>query len=59
MFDVTSEQSFAKLDHWVDVIKSSAEVADPKIILCGNKVDLTDQRQVDEEVARKKAEELG
>ena len=59
VFDVTRKSSFTSIARWLDEIHSSAATSTPRVVLCGNKVDLEDERQVDEATAVQKAEELG
>ena len=57
MFDVTNKESFDNVKKWYDII---TKVADPKVtlILVGNKVDLTDSREVSTEEGMELAKEL-
>ena len=57
VFDTTSKESFDNVDEWIAGIKHF--VQDPVIILCGTKVDITAEQQVDVETAKAKADELG
>lgn len=50
VFDITSAESFNKIEDWLKEFKSSVE--DGELILVGNKVDMEDKRQVTEEASR-------
>ena len=59
VYDITRKRSFEELQtYWTEQIKESAP---PNIILAvvGNKSDLAKEEEVDEEIARNYAEELG
>jgi len=43
VYDITSIESFQHLNEWIEFIKSLENV---KIVLCGNKIDLKNERQV-------------
>jgi len=47
LFDVTNYQSFLNVSHWIVELKTHTYTCTPKVILCGNKVDLTSERRVD------------
>ena len=57
MFDITNKESFDNVKKWYDII---TKVADPNVtlILVGNKVDLTDSREVSTEEGMELAKEL-
>ena len=57
-YDITDKRGFVGLREWIDNIIKSAPL-DAKIILVGNKYDLSEQRQVTEEEGKKLAEEFG
>ena len=57
-YDITDKQTFIDLREWIDNIIKRAPL-DAKIILVGNKYDLSEQRQVTEEEGKKLAEEFG
>jgi small GTP-binding protein len=50
VFDITSMESFKRVDLWIKQFKDIVENAD--MILIGNKVDLAEKRQVSQEKAR-------
>lgn len=54
MFDVTSIKSFSKIQHYKDAFEqeSNDEKSKQFFILIGNKIDLQDKRQVQDEQAR-------
>jgi len=56
VYDVTSSESFQHVEEWLTDVDNHAE-KDPAKFLVGNKADLTDQRQVPEEVAQRFADE--
>lgn len=49
VFDLTSRESFEKLDHWIQEYQTHAPDTEPAV-LCGNKSDLSKERQVSFEV---------
>ena len=59
LFDLTSEQSFMNIRNWLTQLQTHAYCDNPDIVLCGNKVDLEDQRQISEQRARELAEKHG
>ena len=58
VYDISSSESFERLDYWIEEIKSNSDEF-TKMILVGNKCDIQDQRQVNkaegEEYAKKKS----
>ncbi|CEO96314.1 Ras family [Plasmodiophora brassicae] len=56
VYDITSEQSFARAKKWIEELRQLGS-ADMVIALAGNKTDLEDQRQVTPEVAKAYADE--
>ncbi|CAL4104235.1 unnamed protein product [Meganyctiphanes norvegica] len=59
LFDLTSEQSFLDIRSWIEQLKTHAYCDNPDIILCGNKVDLIEQRVISEQRARDMANKFG
>ncbi|KAF4527137.1 hypothetical protein B566_EDAN007230 [Ephemera danica] len=59
LFDLTSEQSFLAVRNWLDQLQTHAYCDSPDVVLCGNKCDLEEQRQVSEERARDTARRYG
>lgn len=59
LFDLTNEQSFINIRNWLTQLQTHAYCENPDIVLCGNKVDLEDQRQISEQRAREMAEKHG
>lgn len=57
-FDITNEQSFAHLDHWLDDIRAYAK-SNVEIMLIGNKIDLEDRRVISYRVAKEYADKNG
>uniref|UniRef100_A0A1B6DGW3 Small monomeric GTPase n=1 Tax=Clastoptera arizonana TaxID=38151 RepID=A0A1B6DGW3_9HEMI len=55
LFDVTNEQSFLEVRNWLDLLRTHSYCDKPDVILCGNKADLADKRQVSEERAKEVA----
>ena len=39
--------SFLNVSHWIVELKTHTYTCSPKVILCGNKIDLTSERKVD------------
>ena len=58
VYDTTSAQSFNNIDKWLGEIKEKSG-KDIKLILIGNKIDLTEKRVVSTEHALAKAKEWG
>jgi len=58
VYDVCDRESFAHVDDWLDEVNRYVNESTCKILI-GNKCDLTAERQVSTEEARKKAEDLG
>jgi Ras-related protein Rab-2A len=58
VFDVTSPQSFENLQKWLDEIKNNA-TENIRVVVVGNKTDLSDRRTVRKEVAQEFASNLG
>jgi len=58
VYDITQTASLVKAKRWIHELRTQAE---PSIViaLCGNKKDLSDQRQVTEEEAKEYAEQEG
>ena len=59
LFDLASEQSFVNIRNWLTQLQTHAYCENPDIVLCGNKADLEDKRQVSEEKAKETAEKFG
>ncbi|XP_030581888.1 ras-related protein Rab-27A isoform X2 [Archocentrus centrarchus] len=59
LFDLTNEQSFLNVRHWMTQLQIHAYCENPDIVLCGNKCDLSDQRAISEDQARELAEKYG
>jgi Ras-related protein Rab-11A len=58
VYDVTRRETFEKLGRWLDDIHSNSQ-SEIRILLVGNKVDLTDQRQVPTEEGKEFARANG
>ena len=58
VYDITHEDSFEELDYWIKTVQDILGKS-PIYALFGNKKDLYLNEKVDEEEARKKAEEIG
>jgi len=56
VFDITSQESFDKLDFWLENLKKG--IGEIPIVLVGNKTDLKNDREVSIEDAEKYAEKL-
>jgi len=59
MFDLTQETSFVNVRSWLTQLKANAYCDDPPIVLIGNKIDLDDQRAVEQVSAIALAEQIG
>ena len=59
LFDLTNEQSFLNIRNWLTQLQTHAYCENPDIVLCGNKVDLEDQRTISEERAKEMADKYG
>ncbi|KAI9552200.1 hypothetical protein GHT06_022537 [Daphnia sinensis] len=59
LFDLTNEQSFLSVRGWLEQLKTHAYTDNPDIVLCGNKADLDDQREVSEEEVKETAARYG
>ena len=59
LFDLTNEQSFINIRNWLSQLQTHAYCETPDVVLCGNKVDLEDQRVVSEDRAREIADKYG
>ena len=62
IYDITNRESFEQLDSFCDEIQKLQQAADKKelsIVICGNKCDLEDQRQVTTEEGKKFADLYG
>jgi len=59
VFDLCSEQSFLNTRNWLTQLETHAYCSTPDIVLCGNKADLEDKRQVSTERAKQFALEHG
>ena len=57
-YDVTDEKSFKSIENWVESIKQHADQSAPRILV-GNKIDLTDNRQVSREQGQLLAKQYG
>ena len=58
VYDITHEDSFEELDYWIKTVQDILGKS-PVYAIFGNKKDLYLNEKVDEEIARKKAEEIG
>ncbi|CEF68299.1 EG:80H7.4 protein [Strongyloides ratti] len=58
IFDITNEQSFLNIRDWLSQLKIHAYCETPDIILCGNKADLENRRQVSTARAKQLADQL-
>ena len=58
IYDVTSPKTYDNVKNWVTQIR---EEASPNVVvyLCGNKIDMEDDRKIKEEDGKKMAEEFG
>ncbi|XP_045353960.1 ras-related protein Rab-44 isoform X3 [Leopardus geoffroyi] len=58
MYDVTSQESFAHVRHWLDCLQDSGSDG-VVMLLLGNKMDCEEKRQVPTEAGQQLAQELG
>ncbi|XP_006860634.1 PREDICTED: ras-related protein Rab-44 [Chrysochloris asiatica] len=58
MYDVTDQKSFAHVSYWLDCLQDAGSDK-AVILLLGNKMDCTEERQVPTEIGRQLAKELG
>ena len=58
VYDTTDQSSFNNIDKWILEIKDKTS-KDIKLMMIGNKIDLVDERKVENEEALKKAEAFG
>eukprot|EP00941_MAST-03F_sp_MAST-3F-sp1_P001447 g1447.t1 len=58
VYDITSMTSFIKCKNWVKELQSYGP-EDILLVLAGNKLDLSEQREVTSDIARKYADEIG
>ena len=59
VFDLTSYESFGHVDRWLNQLKVQHDIKDLRLILLGNKSDLTDDIVVSDEEATQRAELIG
>ncbi|KAK6185658.1 hypothetical protein SNE40_007841 [Patella caerulea] len=59
LFDLTNEQSLMNIRNWLSQLQTHAYCENPDVVLCGNKMDLEDQRKVREDRGREMAEKFG
>ena len=57
MYDISKKDSFLNLKNWISEIDNS-KLPDVKFIICGNKIDLEENRQVTEEMKKKLSKEI-
>ncbi|XP_067886791.1 ras-related protein Rab-27B [Heterodontus francisci] len=59
LFDLTSQQSFLNVRSWISQLQANAYCENPDMVLIGNKADLSDQREVQENQAKELADKYG
>ena len=57
MYDISKKDSFLNLKNWISEIDNS-KLPDVKFMICGNKIDLEENRQVTEEMKKKLSKEI-
>lgn len=57
IYDVTDEKSFLDVTHWIVELQTHTYTCTPKVLLCGNKIDLQSERKVPASAAKKLADE--
>ena len=58
VYDITRQQSYESVAYWINELKANAD-SRTIIVVCANKIDLEDQRAVDETTAQNFAEAHG
>jgi small GTP-binding protein len=58
MYSIIDDVSFAEVDHWYSTLRENCPVL-PVIYLCGNKIDLENDRKVSMEEGKEKADSIG
>ena len=58
IYDITRRKTFLELDFWINIVKN--EIRNENVIfgIVGNKIDLYDESQVEQEEGEKKASEI-
>ena len=59
VYDISSQESFAHLDNWLNMVKANCNMEKIACILLANKIDLQDDRQVGEKEGREYAQRNG
>lgn len=59
VFDLTNRRSFQNIKQWLVEVEEFSSLPTVQRLLVGNKADLTDRREVEEETAAQFAKELG
>ena len=57
MYDISKKDSFLNLKNWIAEIDNS-KLPDVKFVICGNKIDLEENREVTEEMKKKLSKEF-
>ena len=57
MYDICKKDSFLNLKNWISEIDNS-KLPDVKFVICGNKIDLEENREVTEEMKKKLSKEF-
>ena len=57
MYDISKKESFLNLKNWIAEIDNS-KLPDVKFVICGNKIDLEENREVTEEMKKKLSKEF-
>ena len=57
MYDISKKDSFLNLKNWISEIDNS-KLPDVKFVICGNKIDLEENREVTEEMKKKLSKEF-
>ena len=57
MYDISKKDSFLNLKNWIAEIDDS-KLPDVKFVICGNKIDLEENREVTEEMKKKLSKEF-
>ena len=53
VFDLTNYDTFLSIPRWIEEVRTCSTRSDTRLILCGNKCDLTSEQQVPYQEAKK------
>ena len=55
VYDITDSKSFETINYWVEELNEKSDVANIELLLVGNKLDLTNKREISEMKGREVA----